>query len=383
MILKTLPVIRLPYPVIRYLYFIVLVSLIMGHFSSCLTKKEKNAISGAEVKIENIMLSISVNPAYQKVGLLKLSEYGLFRLPLNALEPSVPMLPYDLNTPLFTDYASKLRFIYIPEGAEIFYREKDVLEFPEGTVLIKNFFYNTSQLVGDAPGKILETRLLIKQEGKWIALPYIWNEEQTDAFLEITGGTIPVQLTGMDQPFEYRVPTMLQCKSCHEYNAEIVPIGPVVRQLNKNYEYENGRQNQVEKLIELGWLVDHPERSHWSKLAQWDMTESGDLDARARAYLEINCGHCHREGGPGKNSGLDLTLYSANAHTLGIMKSPVAAGAGSGGLRYDIVPGKPDQSILVFRMTSLDPGIMMPELGRSLVHREGVELIEKWIHSLN
>ncbi len=328
------------------------------------------------------MYGISENAAYGKVGKLKLSDYGLFHLPLKELKPSRKMMLYDLNTPLFTDYASKKRYIFIPDGSTSQYNATESLEFPEGTILVKNFFYSEHQLEKESM-KIIETRLLIREKDYWIALTYIWNEEQTEAFLEITGGTVPVQLSGMTQPFEYRVPTMLQCKSCHELNGEIVPIGPTVRQLNKNNNYAEGTQNQLRKMIDIGWLTEYEDQNNWLKVAKWDDKETFSLEDRARAYLDINCGHCHRPGGPGKNSGLDLTVFAPNEHSLGIMKAPVAAGAGSGGLKYDIVPGKADESILIFRMMSVNPGIMMPELGRSLIHREGIDLIEEWIRSLD
>ncbi len=79
------------------------------------------------------------------------------------------------------------------------------------------------------------------------------------------------------------------------------------------------------------------------------------------------------------NSGLDLLASQQNPTSFGILKPPVAAGIGSGGLPYDIVPGKPDQSILAFRIASIHPGIMMPELGKRLVHTEGVALVREWI----
>jgi uncharacterized repeat protein (TIGR03806 family) len=328
------------------------------------------------------MLDIGENVAYSKVGKLKLSDYGLFQQPLNELKPARKTMLYDLNTPLFTDYAEKERYIFIPEGSSSRYNAKAVLEFPDSTILVKNFFYSNQHLEAENR-KIIETRLLIKEKDQWIALPYIWNEEQTEAFLEITGGTVPVQLAGMSQPFEYRVPTMLQCKSCHELNGKIDPIGPTVRQLNRNNNYPEGYQNQLKRMIELGWLQDYEDQDKWPKAAVWDNEKAFSLEERARSYLEINCGHCHRPGGPGKNSGLDLTVFAPNEHSLGIMKAPVAAGAGSGGMQYDIIPGNPDESILVFRMLSDDPGIMMPELGRSLIHHEGVELIEEWINSLD
>jgi hypothetical protein len=71
-----------------------------------------------------------------------------------------------------------------------------------------------------------------------------------------------------------------------------------------------------------------------------------------------------------------------NPFELGVGKPPVAAGRGSGGLNYDIVPGKPEQSILYYRIKSDDPGVMMPELGKKLVHEEGVKLVEQWIREM-
>jgi len=377
--LKGLQQIQRPYPATRIIKSIGFISLFLVILYSCTPteKKEKR-----EVKlIPNVMQGIGENLAYQKVGLLKLSDYGLFQEPLKNLQPTQMLLPYDLNTPLFTDYSSKLRFIHIPEGESAEYREREVLDFPDGTILVKNFFYSETQLE-KGETRIIETRLLIKENGSWIALPYIWNEEQSDAFLEITGGSVPVRLSGMDQPFEYLVPTMLQCKSCHELNGDIMPIGPTVRQLNRNYPYAQGVANQLQKMVDMQWLENHPDNQKWPKIAKWDDKKNYSVNERARAYLDINCGHCHRPGGPGKNSGLDLTVYAQGEHSLGIFKAPVAAGAGSGGLNYDIVPGAPEKSILLYRMESNDPGIKMPELGRGLIHKEGIELIEKWIKSL-
>ena len=86
--------------------------------------------------------------------------------------------------------------------------------------------------------------------------------------------------------------------------------------------------------------------------------------------------------GPRSNSGLDLLASQQNPTSFGIYKPPVAAGIGSGGPAYDIVPGKPDQSILAFRIASTHPGIMMPELGKRLVHKEGVALVREWIAAM-
>ena len=109
----------------------------------------------------------------------------------------------------------------------------------------------------------------------------------------------------------------------------------------------------------------------------------GELDAQARAYLDVNCAHYHRRDGPASNSGLFLTYGEQGRAAWGYRKRPVAAGRGLGGLEFDIAPGDPDGSILTYRMNSLDPGIMMPELGRALRHDEGVMLIRDWIALLD
>jgi len=106
------------------------------------------------------------------------------------------------------------------------------------------------------------------------------------------------------------------------------------------------------------------------------------LEQRARAYLDINCAHCHNPDGPGNTSGLDLRAFQNDMVALGECKTPVAAGRGSGNLRFAILPGRPEESILVHRLGSTEPKVMMPELGRSAVHREGLELIRSWIAAM-
>ena len=98
--------------------------------------------------------------------------------------------------------------------------------------------------------------------------------------------------------------------------------------------------------------------------------------------MEINCAHCHNPEGPARTAGLDLSWSADDPVDLGVYKFPVAAGRGSGDRLYGIVPGRPEESILMYRMLSLDPGVMMPELGRRRVHSEGVDLLEEWISAM-
>lgn len=317
------------------------------------------------------------------IGKAKLSDYGFFVGTLKDLSPTPDVIPYSLNSALFTDYAFKQRFVKIPQGKQARYKPDDVFDFPQGTVLIKNFYYPTDFRKPTESIRILETRLLINEAGTWKTLPYIWNEEQTEAYLNVAGKSVDVTWThynGEVKNIKYSVPNMNQCKGCHLRGDKVMPIGPSARQLNGDYEFKSGTENQLAHWQNLE-LIDLPASNQIPKLVSYDQ-QSESIDLRARAWLEINCAHCHRADGPAKNSGLHLMASEKDLAKLGVGKAPVAAGKGSGGLLYDIVPGKPDESILQFRIESIHPGIMMPELGRSITHAEGVELVRKWIEEM-
>lgn len=316
----------------------------------------------------------------------KLSEYGFFESEnLPALQPVSGVLPYELITPLFSDYAEKLRFVWMPEGKAAKWTDQEVFDFPVGAVLIKTFYYNSN-----AGRKLIETRLLIHEKDGWNALPYIWDEQQQEASLKVAGGSLKIDLaqysgnphTGKETfEFEYIIPNKNQCKGCHSLNGSLSPIGPKARNLNSEYPYQQHLANQLEKWIEMGYLADAPAPSLRGKLSNWE-DKSVPLDLRAAAYLEMNCGHCHRREGPAATSGLHLMASGADLSDFGLCKTPVAAGKGSGGFKFDIDPGHPESSILVHRMASEDPGVRMPEVGRQLVHAQGLALISSWIEAM-
>ena len=152
--------------------------------------------------------------------------------------------------------------------------------------------------------------------------------------------------------------------------------------MNRAFEYESGAENQLVYLAKNNYLQGLPDLSEVAQLPQWD-NEALGLESRARAYLDANCGHCHNPKGPANTSGMFLDYHTSNPAQWGINKPPIAAGKGSGGRSYGIVPGKPNESILLYRMESLNPGMMMPEIGRKLKHEEGVELIKNWIKEMD
>jgi uncharacterized repeat protein (TIGR03806 family) len=325
-----------------------------------------------------------------------LSAYRLFR-DVRAREPNTRVTPYDLNTPLWSDGALKFRYVYIPSGAQARYSADDVFDFPVGTVLIKTFAFAADMRAPNENVRFLETRLLIRRAEGWIALPYVWNEAQTEARLSPVGADIPVSFTGGDGAavaLDWHVPNRNECRACHDRAGAITPIGPSARNLNRRYDYVVfnavidghsarviGEQDQLAAWQELellsGALTDTP------RVPNAYDADDGTLDQRARAYLDVNCAHCHNPEGPGHTSGLDLRWSQRDPAQWGVYKRPIAAGRASGGFEFAIEPGHPERSILVHRMASTDPGVMMPETGRTLVDERAVALMRQWISNMN
>ncbi|NCP18391.1 MAG: hypothetical protein GW855_04430 [Erythrobacter sp.] len=285
-----------------------------------------------------------------------LGDYGFF-LDTAANDPTPGVVPYRLNMPLFSDGAEKYRFVYVPEGEDVRLGEQSLLQFPVGSALIKTFAFGE----GENQRKI-ETRVLLHRADGWVALPYVWNDDQNEATLALAGARREVT-TPQGQQISYRVPNKNQCKECHGLQGAVTPIGPKARNLSAAWLQS--------------FLGDVPEGAE--TLPLWEHRDTADVAATARAYLDVNCAHCHRPGATASNSGLDLRWETEAPQAFGVNKRPVAAGRGSGGLMFDIVPGDPEASILVYRMASDEPGVAMPELGKSIVHEDGVEVVERWI----
>ncbi|MGS0730473.1 hypothetical protein ACVBKF_30005, partial [Shewanella sp. 0m-11] len=170
--------------------------------------------------------------------------------------PNSGGIPYDMNTQLFTDYSSKYRYVFVPEGMKANYSATESMDFPVGTVIVKSFALpaDTSKR-GITNEDLVETRLLINRATGWTALPYVWNAQKSDAVLAKAGAIQgkSVMHNGADMEFDYVVPSMNQCKQCHQFKpdadspAKFVPIGPKARHLNKDYAYSDGSMNQLLK----------------------------------------------------------------------------------------------------------------------------------------
>lgn len=331
-----------------------------------------------------------------------LSDWRLMRVEQGRLALNAKVVPYDLNTPLFTDYAHKLRTIWMPPGVSAKYDADAAFDFPVGTIISKTFYYpraagkaqavlatyDSSRNGGDrldlANVRLVETRLLVRRADGWIALPYVWNAEQTDAVLMRTGEQIALDVVhpdGSRKALTYVVPNVNQCAACHVADVksrQFEPLGPKARHLNRDMAHDGVTSNQLDYLAQIGYLSGAPAPAAAPRLADW--RDSGaSLNDRARAYLDINCAHCHNDRGAANTTALHLNIGApANLH-LGLCKPPVAAGAGTGGFKYGIYPGRPDESIMSYRLATAETGVMMPELGRGSVHTEGVALVRAWI----
>lgn len=299
-----------------------------------------------------------------------LSGFGFFNGSLT--RPSTDLIPYALRTPLFSDYAEKQRFIIIPKNAFVGVETGEGrLEFPVGTAIIKSFGYPDTK----GAFKAIETRVLLHKASGWVALPYVWRADGSDADLRVGGTRVNVAFqtpAGVNKDIQYGVPNKNQCKQCHASAGVIAPIGP--RLANMVFAKASDRKRLLDRAVMPAATI-----SAWPK---WDDPTSGPLSARASSYLRINCGHCHNPAGSASNSGLFFDGKEYSPANAGINKRPVAAGRGAGNFDFVIAPGDPAKSILIHRMKSLDPGIAMPELGRAAVHEEGVGLLEAWIKEM-
>ncbi len=310
----------------------------------------------------------------------KLSGWHLFTASSPVLAPNVGVVPYDLNTPLFSDYADKYRFVWMPAETAAEYREDGPLEFPFGTVLAKTFAFPRD---GGGPEKLIETRLLVHAKTGWVSLPYVWDENERDATLQLVPDPVAAKFTdtsGQAHDFTYVIPNANECHQCHENQKVLLPIGPKARNLNKDYAYADGIENQLAHWARVGYLRGLPEPGARPRAARWGDAGSPVAD-RARAYLDNNCAHCHQPGGQAGYTGVDFQWTQTDGAHMGLCKAPNSAGE-VGGLRYDLVPGHPEKSILIYRLESTAPKVSMPALGRDVVHAEGVKLLRDWIAAM-
>jgi uncharacterized repeat protein (TIGR03806 family) len=310
-----------------------------------------------------------------------LSDYQFFTGTLADLQPNSRVLPYDVITPLFSDYAHKKRFVWMPQGVSASYvSDGTLLNFPDGTVFIKNFYYD--HVLPNHTTRILETRLMYKKDGNWKFADYTWNDAQTEATFSLDGSHVPVDWedeSGNTHNVNFRIPSEVECFTCHKTYDVATPIGPKPQNLNSTFTYSDGSMNQLARWVQEGYLEPgYPENI--VTVPDWT-DESQPLLERVRAYVDMNCAHCHKEGSHCSYRPLRFAYTETTTETnLGVCVLPQEVINSS--LTHIISRGKPNRSVMFFRLNNTEEQFRMPLLGRTVIHEEAVQLFEAYINSL-
>lgn len=270
----------------------------------------------------------------------------------------VGAVAYDVTTPLWSDGATKERFVVVPKGARITARPDGDLVFPVGTVAVKTFAVD---------GKRIETRLLVQHDVEdWVGYSYAWKEDGSDAEL-VRGNRIAPLAGGKSWYF----PSSTDCSACHTPAAGYT-LGLEAKQLV-------GRGEALSQLeAKLGAPIDH---ASLATLVPVDAPPPATAEARARSYLHSNCSMCHREGSAtGAVVDLDLRIETPLAKT-GLCKEAQAGTLGLATAAHIVAPRDPAASVVVARMRTVDER-RMPKLASRIVDEAGVAAVEAWIRDL-
>ena len=282
--------------------------------------------------------------------------------------PAEGLIPYDINAPFWSDGATKERWLALPNGSNITVQSNGDWNFPNGSVLMKNFRFGT---------RLIETRLFVRHpDGNWSGASYEWNAQQTDATLLQAGA---IRDIGNGQQWIF--PSESQCLECHTAAAGR-SLGLETAQLNRTFTYaQTGRTaNELFTLNHIGTLTP-PITDPAAEPTMPDPTDmTAPLVNRARAYLHTNCSQCHRPNSP-TPSNMDLRYTTPLNATNACNVVPQSGDLGLGANARLIAPGSAANSIVVNRTNRRDQNAM-PPLGSNQVDTAGVALLRQWIDGL-
>ncbi len=339
----------------------------------------------------------SVNVDLSQVPYEKLSDYHFFDGPLKDQKPADGVLLFEPASTLFTDYALKKRFVWMPKGTKAtFSADSKVLELPVGAVLIKSFYYDHVQNTTPVDGtRIIETRLMIRKASGWIFANYVWNDAQTEAYQDLAGSHTQVEWkeNGITpKSANYRIPSEEQCIICHKKQIienDVItsvihtPIGIKPQNMNFALDYGSETKNQLTKWVEAGYLeagFSMPSAEH-TTVDYRDQTKS--LDLRARSYVDANCAHCHNVENHCYYRPMRFPFAeTANRTNMGVCVDTEEMQGFAPALGKIVTPGTVGRSMLFHRINTVNPAFRMPLHGRTIIHDEGVALMEQWINSL-
>jgi uncharacterized repeat protein (TIGR03806 family) len=292
----------------------------------------------------------------------KLSETGCVD-PADPLKPASGLIPYDVNSPLWSDGAVKERYLALPDGKQVRVGEDGDWELPIGTVLVKNFSIGLRRV---------ETRLFMRHpDGSWGGYSYEWDDAQQDATL------LPANKSRQVGAQTWYYPSRAECQQCHTRVAGF-SLGLETGQLNRDELYPSTQRlsNQLATFEHIG-LFEAPLAD--TQASYPAPTGSESLELRARAYLHANCSFCHRPNGTGRGSA-DFRFSTPLAQAGLCNAAPQEGNLGVANARL-LAPGEPARSLLSVRMHSLD-AYRMPPLASRVEDTAGVGVVDAWISSL-
>jgi uncharacterized repeat protein (TIGR03806 family) len=315
-----------------------------------------------------------------------LSQTGAFT-DLATLTPSAALVPYTVNSPLWSDGAVKSRWMSVPNdgapfeaGETIDFSSTGAWTFPVGTVFVKHFELPTND-TNPSVRKRLETRFLVHaSNGAYYGLTYKWRADNSDADLlpgsQNEAVTITTATGTRSQTWSY--PSRQDCMVCHNTSAGSV-LGLRTCQMNGDYAYSEATDNQLRTLHHMGMFSSALEESAIATLPRsvsiHDTTAS--LELRVRSYLDSNCAHCHRPNGVRAN--FDARLETP-LPLQGLIRGDVADTLGISGARL-IMPSDTARSMIRHRDNLVGTN-QMPPLARNVVDTDYISVLNQWINSL-
>ncbi len=304
-----------------------------------------------------------------------LSATGAFS-DLPTLTPHSGILPYEPNVTFWSDYATKSRWVAVADGL-VGYSQDDPWTLPTGSVLIKHFDFEMER--GNPASSIrLETRFIVKTSNSFYGIAYKWNAEGTEATLVGEEGEnidFSVLVEGETQTQTWRIPSRNECLQCHTAAAGFA-LSFNTRQLNKHQNAGGMHQNYIEYLSNNGYLdTTINDASVLPEFVDIDDKTQPILN-RVRSYLGVNCVSCHLPGSAGASS-WDARPQISLAETRLI--GGIAQDDGGDSSRRLILPGSPDGSVLLSRISAIHGFTRMPSIGSNELDLGAIELLTTWI----
>ncbi len=310
----------------------------------------------------------------------KLSETGLFTSVVkHQVAPGV--IPYEINAPFWSDGAYKERFFALPGNGKITFHDSEAWEFDDGAVTVKSFSLDMEE-GNPASRKRIETRVVVKQDDRWVGYSYVWNNAQTDATLVGAAGldrTLRIKDRGSPGGVRKQVwhyPSRNECMFCHSRAAGFV-LGLTTPQMNRDHQYSAAKDNQIRAFSHIGLFTKELPKPVASYPAYPDpFNPAADLEARVKTYLQVNCAICHVADGGG-NSLIELSYKTPLAKARILNVRPIHETFGISNARL-IAPHDPFRSVLYYRMSTRGRG-QMPPTSTNRVDSAGAKLLRDWI----